>query len=93
MFIAVIHMRKIGRAAARQKRLACLAALLLAGCSGSAVVESSATAVTVRYDAVGGIEGATQLAQMACAAHHKSAQLRTTASFGLTDRYAHFDCV
>ena len=63
-------------------------------CSGPAVVESSATAVSIRYDSVvGSIEDATQLAEKACALHHKSARLRNTANFGLSDRYAHFDCV
>ena len=93
MFIGVVHMSKIGPAGVRQKLLPCLAGLLLAGCSGAAVVESSATAVTIRYDAGGGIDEATELAQKACAAHRKTARLRTTANFGLTDRYAHYDCV
>jgi hypothetical protein len=68
-------------------------ALAAAACSGPAVIESSATAVTVRYSAMDGIEQATQLAQKACAVHHKSGRLRNTANFGLSDRYAHFDCV
>ena len=75
--------------------------LLLAGpllaaataCTGPALVESSATAATVRYGSLDGIDEATQLSQRACAAHRKSARLRNTANFGLTDRYAHFDCV
>jgi len=76
-------------------RLSLVAPLLLtiAGCSGLAVVENSATAVTVRYGSLDGIDEATQLAQKACAAHHKIARLRTTANFGLSDRYGHFDCV
>jgi hypothetical protein len=77
-----------------QKRPACITALLvLAGCSGPAVLESSTTAVTVRYDAMDGIEEATKLAQDRCAAHHKTARLRNIANFGLTDRYAHFGCI
>jgi hypothetical protein len=88
------HRGKIGRVGFRQKRPASIAALvLLAACSGPAVVENSATAVTVRYDAIGGIDEATTLAQKACAAHHKTARLRNAANFGLTDRYAHFVCV
>ena len=31
---------------------------------------------------------ATQTAQKACAAHHKTARLRNTANFGLGERYA-----
>jgi len=74
----------------------CVVAALLpaiAACSGLAVVESSATAVTVRYGSLDGIDEATQVAQKACAAHHKTARLRNTANFGLTERYGHFDCV
>jgi hypothetical protein len=94
MFIHLVYVRKIDRAATRQKRLTwLLAVLLLSECSGAAIVESSATAVTVRYGAVGGIDEATELARQACAAHHKTAQLRNTANFGLSDRYAHFDCI
>ena len=36
---------------------------------------------------------ATQLAQKACAVHRKTARLRNTANFGLSERYGHFDCV
>jgi hypothetical protein len=76
-------------------RLSFVAILILAmtACSGLAIVESSATAVTVRYGSLEGIDEATQLAQKACAVHRKTARLRTTASFGLSDRYGHFDCV
>jgi hypothetical protein len=74
----------------------CFVALLsfaITACSGLAVVESSATAVTVRYSSLDGIEEATQLAQKACATHRKTARLRNTANFGLTERYRHFDCI
>jgi hypothetical protein len=76
-------------------RLLTVASVLvaLAACSGPTVVESSAMAVTVRYTTMDGIEEATRLAQAACAAHHKTARLRNAANFGLTDRYAHFECV
>ena len=67
--------------------------LAMAACSGLAIVESSATAVTVRYSSLDGIDEATQLAQKACAVHRKTARLRNTANFGLGERYAHFDCV
>ena len=66
---------------------------VVAACSGPAVVESSATAVTIRYGVAAGIDGAMLLAQEACAVHHKTARLRSTANFGLTDRYGHFDCL
>jgi hypothetical protein len=76
-------------------RLSLVAPLILAmtACSGLAIVESSATAVTVRYGSLEGIDEATQLAQKACAVHRKTARLRNTASFGLSERYGHFDCV
>jgi len=73
--------------------IAAFLALAVSACSGLALVESSATAVTVRYGGIGGIEEATQLAQKACAVHHKSARLRNSASFGLTESYGHFDCI
>lgn len=88
------HIQKIGPASFGQKRRACIAALLLlAACSGPSVVENSAAAVTVRYGATDGIEAVTELAQKSCAAHQKTARLRNTANFGLTDRYAHFECL
>jgi hypothetical protein len=76
-------------------RLSLLAPLLFAtsGCSGPAIIESSATAVTVRYGSLDGIDEATRLAQRACSAHQKTAHLRNSANFGLSERYAHFDCV
>jgi hypothetical protein len=40
-----------------------------------------------------GIDEATQLALKACAIHHKTARLRSTANFGLSERYGHFDCI
>jgi hypothetical protein len=73
--------------------LVALLILAMAGCSGLAVVESSATAVTVRYSSLDGIDEATQLAQKACAVHRKTARLRNTANFGLSERYGHFDCI
>ena len=76
-------------------RLSAVAFLLvaIAACSGPAVVESSETAVTVRYGGMDGIDEATRLAQRACAVHRKTARLRNTANFGLSERYGHFDCV
>jgi hypothetical protein len=76
-------------------RLALVPPLLLAmaACSGPAIVESSATAVTVRYGSLDGIDEATQLAQKSCAVHRKTARLRNTANFGLSERYGHFDCI
>ena len=88
------HMAKIGPIRFGQKRRACVVPLvLLAACSGPAIVESSATAVTIRYGAVDGIDEARALAEKICVSHQKTAQLRTTANFGLTDHYAHFNCI
>jgi hypothetical protein len=42
-------------------------------------VESSATAMTVRYGSLDKIDQATQLAQKACAVHRKTARLSNTA--------------
>ena len=67
--------------------------LAVTACSGPAIVERSATAVTVRYTGMDGIEEATQLAQKACALHDKTARLRNTAHFGLSEHFGHFDCV
>jgi hypothetical protein len=61
-------------------------------CSGPAVVESSAAAVTVRYG-IDQEEGAMQLAQQLCGIRQKTARLRSSANFGLTERYGHFDCI
>src|SRR5689334_22654582 len=61
-------------------RLSVVAPLILAmsACSGTAIVESSAGAVTVRYSSLNGIDEATQIAQKACAVHRKTACLRNT---------------
>jgi hypothetical protein len=80
------------RTALRLAAVVCPLAALFA-CTGAAVVEGSATAVTVRYTSLEGIEAASRIAQKACAVHHKTARLRNTAEFGLSERYAHFDCV
>ena len=73
--------------------LVTLLAVAITACSGLASIESSATAVTVRYSSLDGIDEATQLAQKTCATHRKTASLRNTANFGLTERYGHFACI
>ena len=84
----------LSSAAASLPAVLAIAVLSLAACSGPVVVESSATAVSVRYDSVvSSIDEVTQVAQKACAARHKTARLRNTANFGLSERYGHFDCV
>jgi hypothetical protein len=72
------------------------AALILAACAGPALVENSASAVTVRYDGVvTTLDDATALAAKACATHGRTARLRKVAfaGLGLGERWAHFDCL
>jgi hypothetical protein len=85
----------IAQATTSGTRVPLVVSLLLgvAACSGPTVVESSAAAVTVRYGVMDGSDEATQLAQKVCARHSKIARLRSTANFGLNERYGHFDCV
>jgi hypothetical protein len=74
--------------------LAC--ALALAGCASPAVIENSASAVTVRYNGIDvTLDDATRMAEQACAQHSRTAHLRKTSfiGLGLGERYAHFDCV
>jgi hypothetical protein len=66
----------------------------LCGCSEARIVENTPTAVSVRYDGiVQTLEDATAAAQQACAAHGKTAHLRTTEMIATIERFAHFDCV
>ncbi len=78
-------------------RIALLIALLApTGCDAVQVVEGSETHVSVRYDGMmNGLDQATLLAQKACAAHGKTANLRKTyyEGLGAGERFAFFDCV
>jgi len=66
----------------------------LAACSTPTILENSGTAVTVRYDGLAHkIDEATEIAQKACAAHRKTAQLRKVDDQGLGQHFAHFNCV
>jgi hypothetical protein len=66
----------------------------LCGCSQVQVVENTPSAVSVRYDGiVQSLEDATAAAQKACAAHGKTARLRSTEMIATIERFAHFDCV
>jgi hypothetical protein len=63
-------------------------------CSPLRITEDSPMAVSIRYDGVvGTLEDATAAAQTACAAHGKTAQLRSTDVKAALERFAHFDCV
>jgi hypothetical protein len=58
------------------------------------VVESSATAVTVRYDGIANdLDDATQVARKVCATRGKTARLRNASNQGLSQHFGHFDCV
>jgi hypothetical protein len=70
--------------------------LVLGACDAVRVVESSPTAVSVRYDGVmNGLDDATVQAGRACAAYNKTAKLRKVyyEGLGAGERYAHFDCI
>ena len=71
--------------------------VLLAGlcaCSQARIVENTPSAVSVRYDGiVQSLEDAAAAAQKACAAHGKTAHLRTTEKIATIEQFAHFDCV
>jgi hypothetical protein len=80
----------------RRRGPALLSGLLaLTACTSTpTVVESSATAVTVRYDGIANdIDDATQVARKVCAARGKTARLRNASDQGLGQHYGHFDCV
>jgi len=64
------------------------------GCSGMKVEESTAQAVSIRYDGViETIEDATEVARRACARYGETVHLRTINEVTTFERYAHFDCV
>jgi hypothetical protein len=66
----------------------------LCACSTLQITEDTSMAVSVRYDGVvHTLADATAAAQKACAAHGKTAQLRTTDKQGNFERFAHFNCV
>lgn len=66
----------------------------LCGCSSMQITEDTAQAVGIRYDGVvHTLEDATATAQTACAAHGKTAILRSTEFKAVLERFAHFECV
>ena len=69
--------------------------LALPACTATpTVLESTPTAVTVRYDGiVNNLDDAKQVAQKVCAEHSKTARLRTVNDQGIGQHYGHFDCV
>jgi hypothetical protein len=69
-------------------------AALAAGCAEPRLTEDSPSAVTVRYDGLAqSLDDATATAQRACAAHGKTAQLRSNDVRTALARFAHFNCV
>src|ERR1700676_5366159 len=83
----------------RRMRLAgrSLGLLVLAGlcaCSDARITEDTPAAVSVRYDGVvQTLNDAPVIAQRTCAAHGKTARLRSTDMRAILERFAHFDCV
>jgi hypothetical protein len=71
-------------------------AVMLAGlcaCSNGEITEDTPASVSVRYDGVlETLDDATATAQRACAAHGKTARLRSTDIKAALERFAHFDC-
>jgi len=67
----------------------------LCACSADVqIVETTASAVTVRYDGITqSLEDAAAAANKACAAYGKTAHWRSTSKMGISERSAHFDCV
>ena len=110
--LCVYHRQKIHRAGPRQKRkgvggrlrppagifpaLGFGAVLLLAACDPVQIIQSSDTAVSVRYDGVmNGLDQAKALAGKACAAYGKTAKMRKVyyEGLGAGERFAFFNCV
>jgi hypothetical protein len=77
-----------------QLRIFAVAALAgLAGCSGMTVLEDSPTSVSIRYGGTTTEDDALAEANRLCAAHGKIAQMRSSETKGLLERYANFNCV
>jgi hypothetical protein len=112
MMVSVYHRQKIHGASPRQKRkgvggrlrppagifqaLGFGASLLLAACDPVQIIQSSDTAVSVRYDGVmNGLDQAKALARKACAAYGKTATMRKVyyEGLGAGERFAFFNCV
>ncbi|MBV8776912.1 MAG: hypothetical protein JO258_06930 [Alphaproteobacteria bacterium] len=78
------------------RRVAGVAVLitLLCACSPQRITEDTDSAVTVRYDSVvQTLDDATATAERACAAHGKTAALRSTDMRAVLEHFAHFNCV
>jgi hypothetical protein len=66
----------------------------VSGCAGMKVEESTAQAVSIRYDGIiETLEDATEVARKDCARYGESVHLRTTKEVTTFERYAYFDCV
>lgn len=75
-------------------RVFALAALVgLAACSQMHVLEASPTSVSIRYGGSATEDDALAEANRLCAEHGKVAQLRSSDTKGLLERYANFNCV
>jgi len=65
----------------------------LAACSRMEVLENSPTSVSLRYGGATTEDDALAEANRLCAAHGKIAQLRSSETKGVLERYANFNCV
>lgn len=112
IMVSIYHRQRIQDAGPRQKRYGVGgrlripagilpaagfgALLLLAGCDPVQIMQSSDTAVSVRYDGVmNGLDQAKALASKACAAYGKTAKMRKVyyEGLGAGERFAFFNCV
>jgi hypothetical protein len=77
-----------------QLRIVALAALAgLAACSRMDVLEDTPTSVSLRFGGTTTADDALAEANRLCAAHGKIAQVRSSETKGVLERYAHFNCV
>jgi len=65
----------------------------LAACSRMEVLENSPTSVSLRYGGTVTEDDALAEANRLCAAHGKIAQVRSSETKGVLERYANFNCV
>jgi hypothetical protein len=78
----------------RQLRIFAFAALAgLAACSRMEVLEDTPTSVSIRFGGTTTQDDAFAEASRLCAAHGKVAQLRSSETKGVLERYANFNCV
>lgn len=77
----------------RSRFVAAAALAGLAACSQMQVLEDTPTSVSIRYGGTTTQEDALAEANRLCAAHGKVAQVRSSETKGILERYANFKCV